>query len=152
MHQRAHAKELFTRQQWYKLPLALRRRWWAETDYGKNPPSPELTQAIVDAVKKIHIPPLPVEPGPVRQSPDDPALEPFRALARDPNGPNILEPSKFKKFWQAKIENPDDWKKFWEAERSMPWLDGKALSDIVSGRRSEPVSQKVSQRGEASTD
>jgi hypothetical protein len=56
-------RELFTRQQWYKLPLELRRRWWAGTDYGKNPPSPELKQAIVDAVKKIHIPePLPVEP------------------------------------------------------------------------------------------
>ena len=69
------------------------------------------------------------------QLPDDPALEPFRAMARDPNGPNILEPSRWKKFWQANIENPDDWKKFWKLERSMPWLDGKQLSDIVSGRR-----------------
>jgi hypothetical protein len=69
-----------------------------------------------------------------RQSPDDPALEPFRAIARDANGPNILQPSCWKKFWQANIENPDDWKKFWELERLMPWLDGKTLSDIVFGR------------------
>ena len=31
---------------WFKLPLVLRQRWWAETDYGKKPPSPELTEAL----------------------------------------------------------------------------------------------------------
>jgi len=37
--------------QFMKLPLALKRRWWAETDYGRKPPSDELKQAIVDAVQ-----------------------------------------------------------------------------------------------------
>jgi len=49
-----------------------------------------------------------------RQSPDDPALEPFRALARNPKGKNILQPDRWKAFWRAKIENPADWEKFWK--------------------------------------
>ena len=28
--------------EWYALPLALRQRWWAETDFGKREPSQEL--------------------------------------------------------------------------------------------------------------
>jgi hypothetical protein len=56
-------------------------------------------------------------------------------MARDPNGPNLLEPSRFKKFWQAKIENPDDWKKFWEAERSYPHLNGEELTKLVEQLR-----------------
>jgi len=32
----------FTREEWFKLPLKLRQRYWRETDYGRNPPSEEL--------------------------------------------------------------------------------------------------------------
>ncbi len=31
---------------WWKLPLAVRQRWWRETDYGKRPPSPELAEQL----------------------------------------------------------------------------------------------------------
>ena len=34
-------------EQWFKLPLELRQRWWKETDYGKKAPSPELVREIV---------------------------------------------------------------------------------------------------------
>jgi len=34
---------------WFKLPLKLRQRWWRETDYGRQPPSPELLAAIAQA-------------------------------------------------------------------------------------------------------
>jgi hypothetical protein len=36
-------------QHWFKLPLALRRRWWDETDWGKKDPGVELMTAIVEA-------------------------------------------------------------------------------------------------------
>jgi hypothetical protein len=36
----------FCPEHWYTLPLELRQRWWRETDYSKNPPSPELTAEI----------------------------------------------------------------------------------------------------------
>lgn len=29
---------------WFKLPIALRKRWWRETDYGHKPP----TKALLD--------------------------------------------------------------------------------------------------------
>jgi hypothetical protein len=35
---------------WGKLPLALRQRWWQETDYGKNEPSADLVSAIKTAM------------------------------------------------------------------------------------------------------
>jgi hypothetical protein len=35
----------FERRQWFALPLALRQRWWRETDYGRVPPSDELKLA-----------------------------------------------------------------------------------------------------------
>jgi len=34
---------------WVKLPLKLRQRWWRETDYGRQLPSPELLAAIAQA-------------------------------------------------------------------------------------------------------
>jgi hypothetical protein len=37
-----------TREEWSRLPMELRERWWDETDYGKRPPSPELAEAIED--------------------------------------------------------------------------------------------------------
>jgi hypothetical protein len=36
------------REEWFRLPLELRRRWWRDTDYGKRPPSPEMVEAIED--------------------------------------------------------------------------------------------------------
>ena len=35
---------------WYKLPLKLRQRWWDETNYSRNKPSPELRKAIKEAL------------------------------------------------------------------------------------------------------
>ncbi len=37
---------------WFKLPLALRKRWWEETDYGKKEPSEELKRVIDEAIKE----------------------------------------------------------------------------------------------------
>jgi hypothetical protein len=31
---------------WATLPLHIRNRWWSETDYGKQPPSDDLMEAI----------------------------------------------------------------------------------------------------------
>jgi hypothetical protein len=39
----------FSRADWLKLPLPLRRRWWRETDYGKRPP----TNALRATVKMV---------------------------------------------------------------------------------------------------
>jgi hypothetical protein len=36
-------------EQWFKLPLPLRQRWWRETDYSKKAPSPDLVREIVAA-------------------------------------------------------------------------------------------------------
>ena len=33
---------------WFALPLALRRRWWEETEFGKKEPS-EALQRLIDA-------------------------------------------------------------------------------------------------------
>lgn len=35
-----------TREQWFSLPLALRQRWWVETDFDRRPPSPELRREV----------------------------------------------------------------------------------------------------------
>ncbi len=39
---------IFTREQWFSLPLPLRLQWWRETDYSRNPlaASDELRAAI----------------------------------------------------------------------------------------------------------
>jgi phage regulator Rha-like protein len=34
-------------EQWFRLPLDLRREWWRDTDYGRSPPSPEMIEAII---------------------------------------------------------------------------------------------------------
>ena len=41
-----------TAKHWFDLPLRLRTRWWAETEYGKKPPSEELKQAVQAAVEE----------------------------------------------------------------------------------------------------
>jgi len=35
---------------WGRLPLAIRQRWWQETDYGKDQPGDELKAAIAAAL------------------------------------------------------------------------------------------------------
>lgn len=40
------------REDWFKLPLAIRQRWWRETDYSRVPPSPELEAAVRAALKE----------------------------------------------------------------------------------------------------
>jgi hypothetical protein len=42
---------LFSRDEWFSLPLKLRVRYWRETDYGRLAPSAELIQEI-----KQHLP------------------------------------------------------------------------------------------------
>lgn len=36
----------FTRAQWFTLPLKLRQRWWRETNFDRDPPSPELLAEV----------------------------------------------------------------------------------------------------------
>jgi hypothetical protein len=40
-------------EQWSKLPLKLRQRWWRETDYGKVEPSEELVKAIREVLHDV---------------------------------------------------------------------------------------------------
>lgn len=37
---------LFTRDQWFTLPIRLRQQWWRETGYGQFAPSDELVREI----------------------------------------------------------------------------------------------------------
>lgn len=37
---------MYDRDHWFRLPLKLRQRWWAETDYGRLEPSAELKELI----------------------------------------------------------------------------------------------------------
>lgn len=39
-----------THEQWFKLPLELRQRWWKETDYGKREASKELWTEVFDVI------------------------------------------------------------------------------------------------------
>jgi hypothetical protein len=47
---------------WFKLPLGLRKRWWTETDYGKLEPSEDLKRAVHDFLEKPPDPPPRPEP------------------------------------------------------------------------------------------
>lgn len=40
-----------SREDWFKLPLTLRQRWWRETDYSRTPPSDELMAAVRAALE-----------------------------------------------------------------------------------------------------
>jgi hypothetical protein len=42
--------ERITREQWNKLPLALRQRWWRETNFSEIEPGFALAQAIREAI------------------------------------------------------------------------------------------------------
>lgn len=37
---------------WFKLPMALRKRWWDETEYGKIAPSADLQRAVDEAIRE----------------------------------------------------------------------------------------------------
>lgn len=53
---------------WFRLPIHLRQRWWAETKYGRHPPSPELSALIAESIPPT---PTPSDP-PVAPPPPDP--------------------------------------------------------------------------------
>jgi hypothetical protein len=36
----------FCETHWHKLPLKVRRRWWRETDFGRNEPNEDLLREI----------------------------------------------------------------------------------------------------------
>jgi hypothetical protein len=38
---------------WFMLTLALRRRWWEETEYGKKEAPEQLKQEMEEAIRKI---------------------------------------------------------------------------------------------------
>jgi hypothetical protein len=42
----------FDREDWFRLPLELRRRWWVETDYGAHEAPPELIALIEESINK----------------------------------------------------------------------------------------------------
>jgi hypothetical protein len=41
---------------WARLPIQIRQRWWSETDYGANPPTDDLKQAIKEALDVVSKP------------------------------------------------------------------------------------------------
>jgi hypothetical protein len=43
----ADSWRVWVSEQWFRLPLNLRQRWWRDTDYGNRAPSPEIIQAII---------------------------------------------------------------------------------------------------------
>lgn len=38
------------REEWFKLPLEVRKIWWSDTDYGRHEPSPEMLAVL----EKVH--------------------------------------------------------------------------------------------------
>jgi hypothetical protein len=42
---------ILTREQWRKLPLHFRQKWWQETDYGKRPPEAALMQQALELLQ-----------------------------------------------------------------------------------------------------
>jgi prophage antirepressor-like protein len=43
----ADSWRVWVSEQWFRLPLDLRQRWWRDTEYGNRPPSDEMIQAII---------------------------------------------------------------------------------------------------------
>jgi hypothetical protein len=64
---------------WWKLPLKLRQRWWAETDFGKTPPTPELVQNVRDVLDGKPYSDPDEQPPPDQNN--DPATERDKAMA-----------------------------------------------------------------------
>lgn len=44
--------ETLVHDQWFKLPLKLRQRWWRETDYHRLEPSQELLDVVTTALQE----------------------------------------------------------------------------------------------------
>jgi hypothetical protein len=42
---------MFDRKDWFRLPIWLRRRWWAATDYGARAAPPELIALIEETLR-----------------------------------------------------------------------------------------------------
>lgn len=59
-----------TKEQWFKLPIELRKRWWHETDYGHNKPSAELTAALQEATTMTEDPKPPSDPEKTKPEPE----------------------------------------------------------------------------------
>jgi hypothetical protein len=38
---------------WFRMPMALRQRWWRETNYGREPPSDELRALIETEMARL---------------------------------------------------------------------------------------------------
>jgi len=38
---------------WFRLPLTLRKKYWNETTYGRDPPSEQLVQELQQARKDV---------------------------------------------------------------------------------------------------
>ena len=41
-----------TPQQWFSLPMAMRERWWSETNYGERQPSDKLVEDITQWLRE----------------------------------------------------------------------------------------------------
>jgi len=39
-----------SREEWFKLPLALRQRWWRETQFDRSEPTAELLAEVAKAL------------------------------------------------------------------------------------------------------
>lgn len=44
--------EVLTNQDWFLLPLSLRKRYWEETKYGAKDPSEELKKVLREALAR----------------------------------------------------------------------------------------------------
>jgi hypothetical protein len=44
--------EYFTREQWFRLPVEFRRRWWSATDYGRVEPV-DIADLLKEAVELL---------------------------------------------------------------------------------------------------
>ena len=45
-------RERLTREQWFRLPLALRQRWWKETEFSRREPNEQLWQDVQKALQE----------------------------------------------------------------------------------------------------
>jgi hypothetical protein len=60
--------KFLSREQWFRLSLKTRKRWWKETDYGTLDPSADLMKAILEELTKG-------KPDGVRETHAEPGVE-----------------------------------------------------------------------------
>lgn len=46
----AHRQRHFSAEEWSRLPLGLRQRWWRETDFNRLEPSDDLLRACREII------------------------------------------------------------------------------------------------------